>query len=222
MEENFYKVNEGLMALLRNCLESESNNSTSILSGYVDHFQSTASQDKGWGCGWRNIQMLSSHLLKHRQEARDVLFGGCGFVPDIASLQKWLEISWERGFDIPGSRDFDSEIYGKRDWVGTTECAALFRSFGIRARIVDFSAQEISAGKRTATQVYGPMDKFLSRGECSTPPKGSGGYEKVKDSVPNFRKAKGQQILVDWVWNYFSNNKPIEANKHQVVVTEKA
>jgi hypothetical protein len=29
----------------------------------VDHFQGT-SMDTGWGCGWRNIQMLASALLQ--------------------------------------------------------------------------------------------------------------------------------------------------------------
>ncbi|XP_076909065.1 uncharacterized protein LOC143566192 [Bidens hawaiensis] len=132
----------GLMNLLKNCLESESKNSTTtttILSGYVDHFQSLNAQDVGWGCGWRNIQMLASHLLLQRPEqVRGLLFGGSGSVPDIPSLQRWLEVAWGKGFDAAGSLDFDQSIYGKRAWIGTTECAALFRSFGLRARIVDF------------------------------------------------------------------------------------
>ena len=74
------------MTLLRNCLESETENSKSILSGYVDNFQSLDSEDAGWGCGWRNIQMLSSHLLARRPEAREILFGGLGFVPNIPLL----------------------------------------------------------------------------------------------------------------------------------------
>ena len=44
---NFYKVEGGLMALLRCCLESEVGNSYSILSGYVDHFQCLESVDAG-------------------------------------------------------------------------------------------------------------------------------------------------------------------------------
>ncbi|GAU51233.1 hypothetical protein TSUD_412350 [Trifolium subterraneum] len=78
---NFYKVELGLTTLSRNCLESETENLKSILFGYVDHFQSLDSEDAGWGCGWRNIQMLSSHLLAQRPDAREVLFGGSGFVP---------------------------------------------------------------------------------------------------------------------------------------------
>ena len=33
------------------------------IAGSVDHYQSEPS-DAGWGCGYRNIQMLVSNLLK--------------------------------------------------------------------------------------------------------------------------------------------------------------
>ncbi|KAK9115434.1 hypothetical protein Syun_022231 [Stephania yunnanensis] len=108
----FYKVEGGLLALLRRCLEMESRNSVTILSDFVDHFQSVEAEDSGWGCGLRNIQMLSSHLLLRRLEAREVLFGGSGFVPDIASLQRWLEIALQRGFDVHGAYSFNHKICG--------------------------------------------------------------------------------------------------------------
>ncbi|KAE9599655.1 putative peptidase C78, ubiquitin modifier-specific peptidase 1/ 2 [Lupinus albus] len=157
------------MALLRSCLESEAENSRTILLGYVDHFQSIESDDVGWGCGWRNIQMLSSHLPAQRSEAREILFG---------------EIAWERGFDVFGSDQFNHAIYDMKKWIGTTECAALFHSYGLRTRIVDFGPKEygpfylsvsgsivggqqlvgIDAGrKRKSLEVYGPMDRYLSR-----------------------------------------------------------
>ncbi|GKA81197.1 peptidase C78, ubiquitin fold modifier-specific peptidase 1/ 2 [Tanacetum coccineum] len=46
------------MTLLKNYLGTEPGGGTSILSGHVDHFRSIDFQDVGWGCGWRNIQML--------------------------------------------------------------------------------------------------------------------------------------------------------------------
>ncbi|KAK9914633.1 hypothetical protein M0R45_038402 [Rubus argutus] len=98
------------MALLRECLELEPRNTTTILCGYTDHIQSIRSEDSGWGCGRRDIQMLSSHFLMHRQETREVLFGGAGFVPDIPSLQRWLEIAWEKGFDAVGSDHFANKF----------------------------------------------------------------------------------------------------------------
>lgn len=182
IKSTFYKVEGGLMTLLRRCLELEKGSSKSIITGHIDHYQSLKSEDRGWGCGWRNIQMLSSHLLMQNQEVRDVMFGGCGFVPDIPSLQRWLEIAWRKGFDSDGSETFCNKIYGTTKWIGTTECAALLCSFGLRARVVDFdslsspspSLSNVNLGakgkdgnhqhprdKRKAKQVYGPLDKFL-------------------------------------------------------------
>ncbi|KAJ1431730.1 Peptidase C78, ubiquitin fold modifier-specific peptidase 1/ 2 [Sesbania bispinosa] len=253
----FHKVEVGLMTLLRNCLESEAENSRSILSGYVDHFQSIESEDVGWGCGWRNIQILSSHLLAQMTEAREVMFGGSGFVPDIPSLQRWLEIAWERGFDEPGSHQFNHAIYGSKKWIGTTECAALLRSFGIRARVVDFGPKESeslylsvpgsSVGtqelvrtndgrKRKAPNVYGPMDRYLSRGvsqaSCSKDAKSCSSFIQLHDTVDKesggdevvngaAKQSKGHQVLMDFVWNYFSNKSSIQFGHRRVIVSEK-
>ncbi|CAM6038112.1 unnamed protein product [Sphagnum compactum] len=138
-------VEGGLMLLLKRCLESEQQTQAGTQSGlalcsYVEHFESRLEEDLGWGCGWRNIQMMSSHLLEKDDETRDALFGGAGFVPHISALQQWLEIAWAKGFDTQGAQHFNWKIAGTHKWIGTTECAALLRSFGLRARIVDFQA----------------------------------------------------------------------------------
>ncbi|KAM2281989.1 hypothetical protein ACFX1S_042510 [Malus domestica] len=248
----FHKIEGGLMALLRGCLELEHGNTTTIVSGYIDHFQSIQSEDKGWGCGWRNIQMLSSHLLVQRQEAREVLFGGSGFVPDIPSLQRWLEIAWEKGFDTLGSNHFANNIYGSRKWIGATECAALFRSFGLRARLVDFGPKELEifypslpgsslgkevkriqdGGKRKAIQVRGPMDRYLLVRNHDTTQASSSGLENsggsniqlgdsmgsTSDEISGNKftsKNNGRQVLIDWIWNYFSDNNFTKSGNHQ-------
>ncbi|XP_047338384.1 zinc finger-containing ubiquitin peptidase 1 [Impatiens glandulifera] len=203
---NFHKVEPGLMTLLKKCLDLESEKSTSIISGYVDHFESIEFEDVGWGCGWRNIQMLSSNLFSEREESKKVLFGGCGFVPDISSLQRWLEIAWGRGFDVIGSSHFDMAIHGERKWIGTTECAALFRSFGVRARIVDFDSKPClenqGVQKRKHDQVYGPMDQFLSGGS--------------RADVSSSSAKRGHEVLMEWIWNYF--RKP---GNDRVIVSDK-
>ncbi|OVA04030.1 Peptidase C78 [Macleaya cordata] len=232
IRSSFHKVEGGLMALLRRCLELETENSTSIISGHVDHFQSVESEDTGWGCGWRNIQMLCSNLLMQRQEARELMFGGSGFVPDIPSLQRWLEIAWERDFDMLGSNSFNYKIYGSTKWIGATECATLFRSFGLRARIVDFGNKEIeslcyganrgtkkveinSRDKKKVKQVYGPMDKFLLDSDRLT-------KEDNKLNKYMTRKMKGHQVLIDWVWNYFAEKNLNRLGSHQrVIVSDK-
>ncbi|BBN07553.1 zinc finger-containing ubiquitin peptidase 1 [Marchantia polymorpha subsp. ruderalis] len=142
LKGHFYHVEEGLLTTLEQCLRSDNREFTSAaLSGYVDHFQ-TLGEDALWGCGWRNIQMLCSFLMAEVPEAREVLFNGVGFVPDIPSLQRWLEIAWQKGFDQSGAEYYDWKIYRTRKWIGTTECAALLRAFGIRINIVSFKAIE--------------------------------------------------------------------------------
>ncbi|TKY56400.1 Zinc finger with UFM1-specific peptidase domain protein [Spatholobus suberectus] len=253
----FHKVERGLMAFLRNCLESEAENSRSILSCYVDHFQSLEFEDVGWGCGWRNIQMLSSHLLAQRPEAREAMFGGSGFVPDIPSLQRWLEIAWERGFDAPGSDQFNHAIYGSKKWIGATDCAALLRSFGLQARVVDFGPKESEAlylsvpgssvgakelvrindgRKRKAPNTYGPMDRYLSRGvaraSCSQDAKSCSSLIQIRDTVDKessgdrevnntAKQNEGHQVLMDFVWNYFSHKGTIQFGHKRVLVSDK-
>ncbi|VVB17280.1 unnamed protein product [Arabis nemorensis] len=216
-KSQFYSVgNGGLICLLKTCLEYELKSkskplecSISLLSGYVDHFHSSK-EDKGWGCGWKNIQMQCSHLLTHREEeVKRVLFGGSNFVPDIPSLQRWLEIAWSKGFDVSGAQHFDSQICGSKRWIGTTECAALLRSFGLKARIVDFAPKKSESlylsvpGSAIAPKIKprGPMDRYVTK-------KVENGAKKPVDShgSSSSRISKGV-VLMDWVWNYFSENR---------------
>lgn len=73
------------------------------------------------------------------QETQNSLFSGCGFVPDILSLQTWLEVAWKAGFDTAGGDMLGNVMQGSHQWIGTTECAALLRFFGLKAQIIDFT-----------------------------------------------------------------------------------
>ncbi|XP_063829192.1 zinc finger-containing ubiquitin peptidase 1-like [Ostrinia nubilalis] len=71
------------------------------LCSAVDHYASTYG-DRGWGCGYRNMQMVLSSLLKHPPYA--ALLGGagerdCDCVPSIPRLQLLVERAWQLGFD---------------------------------------------------------------------------------------------------------------------------
>eukprot|EP00798_Chlamydomonas_sp_ICE-L_P005802 gene5802-6086_t len=112
--------------------------------------------DRGWGCGWRNIQMASSHLLcRDAPDIHNALFAGSGFVPDIASLQAWLEVAWQAGFDTLGAESLGGKVRGETKWIGTTEASTLFRYFGLQAQIIDFmgpgGASSHPAGLGSAT-----------------------------------------------------------------------
>jgi hypothetical protein len=92
--------------------------------------------------------MLISALMHASRENAEALFGGAGYVPNILSLQAWLESAWAAGFDQLGCAQMGSSMQGAHKWIGTTEVAALLRYFGIRAHIVDFYGSHNSPDAR--------------------------------------------------------------------------
>ena len=73
------------------------------------------------------------------QASADALFQGCGFVPDIPTLQAWLECAWKAGIDTAGGDLLGNTIQGSKHWIGTTECATVLRLSGFKAQVVDFT-----------------------------------------------------------------------------------
>ena len=135
----------------------------SLCAAPLTHFSTREGLDNGWGCGWRNLQMLASHLLAGRGEEADLrrrlLFGGCGYVPDIAACQAWMESAWTAGFD-PGHlahEDFNGgAIQGRSCWIGAVDICAMLRFFGLRAHIVDFKAPPAGAAPAVVERKKAP------------------------------------------------------------------
>lgn len=105
--------------------------------GPVQHF-CAAPEDKGWGCGYRNCQMLASHLLLRGSPYSEALFGGVGYIPDVPSLQAWLECAWDNGFDRLGKYSLEGSVQGSRKWVGAKDIGTILRQFGVDFQTVDF------------------------------------------------------------------------------------
>jgi len=122
----------------------------------VDYF-SSGFGDIGWGCGYRNTQMICSALLNNVASFKACLFGGCGFIPSILGLQgnslnsyiiitpnnlmceyisyifvEWLEKAWKSGIDPDGANQLDREVYDTKKWIGTSEMYTLLTSFRIK------------------------------------------------------------------------------------------
>ena len=112
---------------------------TYALSCACDHI-SQASEKWLWSCGYRNIQMMISGLMTD-PAYKAALFGGSGIIPDIPSLQMWIERAWRLGFDLEGAASLGGKLVGAgKKWIGSTEAAILLRSFGLRAKLVSFHA----------------------------------------------------------------------------------
>jgi len=111
----------------------------------VEHYASGYG-DGGWGCGYRNMQMLCTYLLQFKT-FKNQLFEGCGFVPSIPGLQVWLEKAWAKGIDKEGARQLGNSVYNSKKWIGTSEICSMFELFNIKTQIMDFYTQETTGNK---------------------------------------------------------------------------
>lgn len=133
----------GLIPLLRHAFEAQESDprrrgcSEVVLAGEQDLFAQNW-VDGDWSCGYRNIQMLCSRLKQLPEYAGATFFGGLPAIPPIACVQEFLERAWGNGFDLEGADQLGNRLQGTHKWIGTTECCALLRFFGVRAKIVDF------------------------------------------------------------------------------------
>ncbi|KAK9822054.1 hypothetical protein WJX74_003875 [Apatococcus lobatus] len=196
--------------------------------GYCRHFH-TARGDSGWGCGWRNMQMLIAAMQAHSEVFNSAIFRGSGHVPCIEALQAGVQEAWQAGFDVRGAEQLDHRIVGTRKWVGTTEAAALLRSFGIRARIVDFtgSPQSITPGQAPGSSstchpgvqcdgcgqcpISGPRyhssvlpDYDLCESCQAHPHQQQSAAPFTVVQPPSGSRQCSREALVNWVWRYFT------------------
>ncbi|KAF3691419.1 Zinc finger with UFM1-specific peptidase domain protein [Channa argus] len=104
------------------------------LSADTDHYCSSPG-DKGWGCGYRNFQMLLSSLQRIDMYSS---FLQEKSVPSIPQVQRMIEGAWKEGLDPQGASHFNQRLQGTRAWIGATEIYVLLTTLGIRAHIIDF------------------------------------------------------------------------------------
>ncbi|XP_008850403.1 zinc finger-containing ubiquitin peptidase 1 isoform X1 [Nannospalax galili] len=104
------------------------------LSAVVDHFHSSFG-DKGWGCGYRNFQMLLSSLLQ--SDTYDECLKGMS-IPCIPKIQSMIEDAWKEGFDPQGASQLNNKLQGTKAWIGACEIYTLLTSLRVKCRIIDF------------------------------------------------------------------------------------
>jgi hypothetical protein len=107
------------------------------LCGPTPFITQKGAEGEHWACGYRNIQMLCSALMLV-PAFKQRLFNGSGDVPDVHGLQAWIEKAWSAGFDEEGCLQFGGSLLGSELWIGSTECVALLRYFGLHAVLVEF------------------------------------------------------------------------------------
>lgn len=126
---------------------SGSNIAHVFLCSAVDFYASSYG-DTGWGCGYRNLQMLLSSLFRNKTynsflykeftskfEIQKLPSGN--FMPCISKLQQMIEWAWSIGFDRPGCEQLGGKLYNTRKWIGSTEIVTLLSSLRFRCTLMD-------------------------------------------------------------------------------------
>ncbi|XP_051880218.1 zinc finger-containing ubiquitin peptidase 1 isoform X2 [Pristis pectinata] len=149
----------GLMRVLN---EYYQRNGTDIKHVYLcaetDHYHSSAG-DKGWGCGYRNFQMLLSSLMKmepYKGNLHDLV------IPCIPKIQTMIEEAWKDGFDPQGAASFENKLQGTRAWIGATEIYSLLTFLRIKCQIVDFHQPTGPSG--THPRLFERIRQYYSSG----------------------------------------------------------
>lgn len=113
---------------------------------YIDHYGS-ADWDLGWGCGYRNLQMILSSLLTNEMYKKQLLqeismdtASSETNKPSVQALQVLIEKAWSKGFDAMGARQLGNSLANTRKWIGATEAMALLSFLKLRCQLVDFHA----------------------------------------------------------------------------------
>ncbi|XP_049853497.1 zinc finger-containing ubiquitin peptidase 1-like isoform X1 [Schistocerca gregaria] len=178
---------KGLVPKIRGVSSSSANVIRTYMCTTVDHYASTYG-DKGWGCGYRNMQMMLSSLLHHtgynEQLYKPSLVGGglyglgnrsCGLempsrsaMPSISRLQQHIEWAWSQGFDLQGSEQLGGKLFNTRKWIGATEVVTVLSSLRIRCQLVDFHRPTSADGSHP--ELFGWVLEYFQKNEEFKPP----------------------------------------------------
>ncbi|KAM4632654.1 zinc finger-containing ubiquitin peptidase 1 isoform 2-T2 [Polymixia lowei] len=159
---------QGMLGALYEYYQREARDCVHVwLSAETDHYCSSEG-DKGWGCGYRNFQMLLSAL--HRMETFAHCFSEKA-VPSIPQVQSMIEGAWKEGLDPQGASHFNQRLQGTRAWIGATEIYALLTFLGIGAHITDFH-QPTGPGD-THPRLFEWVKQYFSQSprSCRLPPR---------------------------------------------------
>ena len=118
---------------------------------------------EGGFCGYRNIQMLTSHLIDGTTRAAP-LFPNRR-VPNILELQDAIEEAWDRGYNTSG-RIETGGIRGSRKYIGTPEAQAFFLGRGIDCEALAYAREDVP-GLHAWQRLLQAVEAYFASGSSS-------------------------------------------------------
>ncbi|KAH6891990.1 peptidase family C78-domain-containing protein [Thelonectria olida] len=156
LKEEGQVINTGIMDVLRQLLEQCPSTQVAYLChSEVQHISKL--RREGGFCGYRNIQMLISHIIGAKTTGADA-FGPT--FPSIFQIQDLIENAWDMGFNSQG-RIETGGIKGTRKYIGTPEAQAVFCSLSIPCSVQAFKDKERSKAR---ANFLGAIEQYFQSG----------------------------------------------------------
>ncbi|KAL7949214.1 peptidase family C78 domain-containing protein [Trichoderma barbatum] len=109
-------------------------------------------------CGYRNIQVLSSHIIGTHAAGWEQLGDD---IPSIFKIQDMIETAWDRGYNARGRAETGG-IRGTRKYIGTPEAQAFFASMGFPCSVQAFKAS--SEDGNASSRLLTAIERYFQQG----------------------------------------------------------
>ncbi|KAH8821704.1 peptidase family C78-domain-containing protein [Xylogone sp. PMI_703] len=151
----------GLIPVIAQLLEQDRTTQYAYLCHPAVQHVSKLRREGGF-CGYRNIQMLTSHIIGVGAQGHEYFNGK---IPTILDIQKAIEHAWDLGINTQG-RIETGGILGTRKYIGTPDAQAMFSSLSISC---DAQALRTKKGGPLADQLlYQAVESYFLLGSTDT------------------------------------------------------
>ncbi|KAL6924306.1 hypothetical protein FSHL1_001561 [Fusarium sambucinum] len=152
-------VNNDVLPVLSQLLEQSPSTQYAYLCQSAVQHVSKLRQEGGF-CGYRNIQMLTSHIISAKSEGSNHF--GSSF-PSIFQIQDLIENAWDNGINAQGRAETGG-IKGTRKYIGTPEAQAVFLNLKIPCSVQAFKDPERGKSKQ---YLFEAIERYFQGGITS-------------------------------------------------------
>ncbi|KAF4469900.1 Zinc finger with UFM1-specific peptidase domain [Fusarium albosuccineum] len=156
LEDQGHVANDGILPVLGQLLQQ----STSTQYAYLCHSQVqhiSKLRREGGFCGYRNIQMLVSHIIGAKTAGSEHF---SHTFPSIFQIQDLIENAWDMGINAQG-RVETGGVKGTRKYIGTPEAQAVFLSLQIPCSVQAFKDKERG---RSKARLFEAVENYFQGG----------------------------------------------------------
>ncbi|CAD5121215.1 unnamed protein product [Dimorphilus gyrociliatus] len=125
--------------------------------------------DRGWSCGYRNLQMLLSSMMNSREFSNCEIFSN-QFLQELTPIRKiqtLIERAWSLGFDTRGAQQLSHKLVNTKKWIGATEVVALLSSFRIQCTLIDVHCKSKTTG--THSHIFDWVQNYFNSPDAKFP-----------------------------------------------------